>query len=345
MKENESGSGAGRSSPPISPARIMELATGYWSSLVVLTLNEIDVFTTLGPSAMSAKEIAEALGQDLRALVFLLDAGVHLGLLCRNGQRYSNSPQAGAFLVAGRPAYIGAGLKYALDNVPTWAKLPEAIRSGEPQVPASSYLGKGEVRTRRFVQAMHHRAKGTAQSLAELIDLEGSEHLLDLGGGSGIYSTLLCRRYPGLRATLFDLPGVVDVAAEIVQAEGFEDRIRMSAGDYHKDPLGRGYDAVLISGVLHRESEDSCVDLLDRVYEALDPGGQVLVGDVMLDETGHGPLFPTLFALNMLLTAPGGGAHSIPSHVAWIEEVGFSEIRVRPLPPPSLHTLITARRA
>ncbi len=339
---NDSHTQSGPGGP--SPRRIMELATGYWASMVLLSLNELGIFTKLSGPGMSAGELAEAAGLDLRAVRFLLDAGVNLGLLEREGERYTNGPEAETFLVEGKPAFMGGGLKYALDTYPMWGQLPEAIRTGEPQLAASQYLGDDKARTRRFVYAMHHRAKPTALGLGQGIDLSGRRRLLDLGGGSGVYSIMFCRKHPELRATLFDLPGVLEVAAEIVEAEGVTDQVELRPGDYHNDDLGEGiYDAVFLNGMLHRESEVFGRELLDRVHRAMVSGGGVYITDVMLDETGHGPLFSTLFALNMLLSAPGGGAHSTSAQREWLNEAGFTEIEVSPLPQPATHTLISAR--
>jgi predicted O-methyltransferase YrrM len=318
---------------PPSPRRIMDLATGYWASMVLLTLDDLEVFTRIDQGVCTVADLAAVAGLDVRALRFLLDAGVNLGLLERDGERYRNGPEADAFLVAGRPAFLGGGLKYALDSYPVWGRLPAAVRSGEAQA-----------RTRRFVYAMHHRSKPTALGLGAGIDLSGCRRLLDVGGGSGAYSVMFCRRHPELRATLIDLPGVLEVTAEIVAAEGVADRIELRAGDYHRDPLGEGYDAVFLNGMLHRETAAACRALSERVHTAMAPGGRLFVTDVMLDETGHGPLFPTLFALNMLLTAPGGGAHSTADQIAWLEAAGFVDVAAAPLPHPATHTLISARR-
>lgn len=331
--------------PPVDPRPLMELATGYWASMVPLTINELgvcDVLARLGSA--SAEQLAAELQLDPRPLGFLLDAGVHLGLLGRDGQGYVNTPLAATYLVRGAPTYLGGGLRYALDSYPAWGRLPAAVRTGEAQVPSHSYLGEDPERTRRFVYGMHHRGLAMARSLVDAVDFSDREHLLDVGGGSGVYSILLCQKHPGLRSTVLDLPGVVAVAKEIVEHEGLAARIDLRPGDYHEDKLGAGYDAALLNGMLHRETASFCRGLITRAHAALRPGGVIVLGDVMLDDAGHGPLFSCLFALNMVLTASGGGAHSTAAQSRWLEEAGFVEVDVRPLPPPSPHTLIVARK-
>ncbi len=333
------------STPPVDPRPLMELATGYWASMVPLTINELGICDVLARlDVASPRQVADDLGLDVRPLGYLLDAGVHLGILRREGAGYANTPLSATYLVSGTPTYLGGGLRYALDSYPAWGKLPAAVRSGEAQVPSHSYLGEDPERTRRFVYGMHHRALAMARSLVDAVDLEERTHLLDVGGGSGVYSILLCQKHPQLRATVLDLPGVAAVAREIVASEGLAERIHLRPGSYHSDDLGQGYDVALLNGMLHRETPAFCRALIGRAFDALEPGGLVILGDVMLDASEHGPLFSCLFALNMVLTASGGGAHSSAAQVRWLEEAGFVEPDVRPLPPPSPHTLVVARK-
>lgn len=322
----------------------MELATGYWGAMVLLTLNEKRVFSELGSGSSTAESLAESLSLDPRALGYLLDAGVGLGVLEHDGESYANTTESELFLVEGSPAFMGGGLKYALDTYPVWGRLPEAISTGEAQVPAEAYLGDDPERTRRFVYAMHDRAKPTALGLSRGLDLRGKRRLLDIAGGSGAYSLIACRQNPELCSVLFDLPAVIDVAREIIEAEGMSQCIELVAGDFHdaEAAFGEGFDAVFLNGVLHRERESFCRTLIARARAAMVEGGRIFISDVMLDEEGHGPLFSTLFAMNMLLTAPGGGAHSTSAHEAWLRDAGFRDVRVTDLPPPATHTLLSA---
>jgi SAM-dependent methyltransferase len=113
------------------------------------------------------------------------------------------------------------------------------------------------------------------------------------------------------------------------------------AGDYHTTKFPTGNDVVLISGVLHRESETGCRELIRRAKDALAPGGLLILSDVFTDHGGTGPLFATLFGLNMMLTAPEGGVHADTDVAAWMAEAGFTHIETRPFPSPMPHRVVT----
>jgi len=191
---------------------------------------------------------------------------------------------------------------------------------------------------------MHHRALGLGQGVLGSLDLQGRRHLADLGGGPGTYSVLLCQKYPQLRATLFDLPPVVEIAQEIVASMGASERVSCCPYDYYQGGLEGRYDAVLISGVLHREQPGQVRDLLKQAVEILEPGGVLYLSDVMLDDARTGPLFGTMFALNMRVLSHGGRCHSVAEQRGWLEELGLQVKQVIQLPPPIHYTIIQAER-
>src|SRR5207248_2126608 len=63
---------------------------------------------------------------------------------------------------------------------------------------------------------------------------------LDVGGGSGAFDIELCRLYPRMTATVYDLPLVAHIAAEKVEEAGLSDRIEPAAGDLFADARRAG---------------------------------------------------------------------------------------------------------
>ena len=103
---------------------------------------------------------------------------------------------------------------------------------------------------------------------------------------------------------------------------------RLLPGDYLTTPFGSGYDAVLLSGMMHREREDGCRLLLRKSFEAMEPGGLVVVSDVFFDDDDkNSPPFAMSFALNMMLTSDHGSAHAKTEMARWMTEAGFVERR------------------
>lgn len=328
------------------PSLIMQLALAYRSSMVLFTASELGVFTKVAAGPKSAAEVAAECQAHVEPVRLLLDACAAAGLLVGEGGRYSNTPVADAFLVQGRPAYIGHGLEYAEDLYPTWGRLSELMRTNAPVMEPDSLLGGDLEKTRAFVYAMHERARGIGAVLPHGVDLTGRKRLLDVGGGPGTYSIALVQKTSGLRSTVLDLPGVLAIAKEIIAANGCGDRIDTTPGNYLESSFGTGYDVVLLSGMMHRETEANCQLLLRKAFGALDPGGMVIVSDVFFDDDSRtSPPFATYFALSMMLTAVHGTTHAKTGMARWMTEAGLVDVEIRNLPKPNPHSLVIGKKA
>ncbi len=328
----------------MNPAPIIEMATAYWQSATLIAAVRLKLFTALAEGPAGADEVARRIDADPVATDALLAALVPLELVRKDGTVYANTPLAEQFLVEGKPQHLGPALLYNGDVYPLWAELHEVVRAGKANTPPSAYLGDDVQRTRNFVYGMHYRALGVGQAVAQVVDFSGRTRLADVGGGPGTYSALLTQRTPGLHADVLDLPAVVEIATEIVASMGASERVSCHPFDYTSDELPGRYDAALLSGVLHREQPARVQEVLRKVAAAMEPGGVLYISDVMLDDARTGPLFATMFALNMRVLAHDGRCHSVAEQSAWLEDAGFSVEGANHLPAPIHYTVIRAVR-
>src|SRR5262249_51690475 len=128
-----------------------------------------------------------------------------------------------------------------------------------------------EASARDFTLMLAGRAKNVAPWLAEKVQLPGAKKLLDVGGGTGIYSIACLRRNPALRATLWDRPEVLRVATEFAATSEVSERLELLPGDMFTDELPTGADVILLSNVLHDWDLPQCRQLLQRCTNALVP--------------------------------------------------------------------------
>ena len=236
---------------------------------------------------------------------------------------YANRAAARVYLVEGRPYYHGDLFRVFASEAPAW----QGLRALLKECPAGAGEGDDQVGAAQFTRAMHALGVlGEAQALAASIDLSDRREMVDVGCGSGVYSVALCRQYPNLRVTLIDRPEVLDVAAGYVADSGVRPRVSLEPGDFLRDPYGRNRDVVLLSDVLHQESE-VCLTMLRLAFEALKPGGLLMIRGYFSDSgAGQGPFAP-LFDLDRLLTNDAREPLTVERVLGWVVDTGFKRGR------------------
>jgi len=327
----------------VNPSRIIQMASAYWSSCVLFAASDAGVFDFLaknGPSASDA--VAKGQGLDPRGAELLLNACVAVDLLQKDGERFSNTPETGLFLVSGSPADLTRAIRYNRDVYAAWGRLGELAKTGQPVEAPALHLGEDAERTRTFALSMHGRAMAIGRAAVPMLDLSGAKQVFDAGGGPGTYSVMIAQAHPDVTCLVMDLPGVVAVADGLIAAQGMAGRVRTIPGDYHTAGFPQGNDVVLFFGVLHQESPESIQDLFARAYASLNPGGSVYVMDMMTDASHTRPPFSALFAVNMALTTESGWVFSDSELKGWLEGAGFTGFSVTPLPPPMPHWMARA---
>ncbi|WP_433379854.1 methyltransferase [Actinoplanes sp. CA-142083] len=318
----------------LSPIPLMQLATGFWAFKTLAAAHELDLFSRLsGTAGTTSAGLAQALAIEERPAEMLLTGCAALGLLVKNDGRYVNSPLAEEFLVRGKPYYFG-GFVQMLDQrlYPGWGRLTEAIRTNRPTTwdpdRQSSMFDSEDPRLLEvFWDAMHSLSTFTARALGQAVDLSGGRRLLDVGGGSAAFDIELCRLYPDLTATVYELPKVADIATGKIKEAGLADRIETVAGDFFADTaLPGGHDAILLSMIMHDWAADRCRAILRKCWAALPSGGQVIIAELLVNDARTGPPAAALMSLNMLVETEGRN-YTPAEYSAWLSELGFQDIR------------------
>ncbi len=324
------------------PAPVLELLTAFRCSAVLFSACSLGIFDLLAGEALDQAGLARRLGADADALGRLLDACVGLGLLARRDGGYVNTPAAQAYLCRGSPNRLTGYITYS-DRVlwPMWAHLADAVREGGNRWkqtfgldgPLFANFFRNEDDKREFLWGMHGFGQLSSPAVVAAFDLSGFRHLVDLGGATGHLAIAACRRYPGLRATVFDLPGVIPQAREVIDAAAdVAGRVDLAAGDFFVDRLPPA-DLYAVGRILHDWSEEKIHRLLSAIHQALPAGGALLVAEKLLDADRAGPRWAQLQSLNMLVCAEGK-ERTLAEYEALLRQAGFSHVEGRVTPSP-----------
>lgn len=304
---------------------LIELGWAYWRSQVIFAGVELGVFDLLAQDGKNPLEIARGLNTNPRATEMLLNALVALKLLKRKGDIYLNTFLASQYLVRGVPFYQADRIRHQHNLWDKWSRLQQAIRTGKSVVEDKE---TDPEKLLEFMKAMHNNGTVKAQKILRKFNLKPSRRLLDLGAGPGTYSIEFARVNPRLQAVVYDLPDNAEIAKTFIKESGLEGRITTQAGNCLEENLGEGlYDAIFVSNLLHIYAPTTNVEILRKCYRALEPGGKVIIHDFFVNKARTGPLFSTLFSLNMLLGTCEGAAYSKEEFKGWLLEAEFKAIK------------------
>ena len=309
-----------------SPQDILALSRGFMESRILLTAAELDLFTHLKTS-MSARDLAQRTGYHVRPLTILLDALAAIGLVEKNDGIYQTPAPLAPVLSSDSPTSVLPMILHAATLWNTWSHLTDIVAETGVS-PQSTGPFKDENALKAFIGAMHVVGSKLADQVVAEVGADGVHNLLDVGGASGTYVMAFLKVYPHLRATIFDLPPVIEMSRERLTREGLMDRVSLAAGDFREDPLPKGHDMALLSAIIHMNSLEQNVELYGKIYEALDPGGRLVIRDHVMNPDRTEPKPGAVFAVNMLAGTKGGGTWTYEEIANGLTGAGFDKIHL-----------------
>ena len=343
------GEGPPRPSPVMEePAlgRIRGLLSGYQPAAAILAAYSLGIFTELHRKPQTRDDLLRTTGVDARGLDALLDALISVGVVHRHGPTLVLPRDYAPYLVPGTDGDATGMIEMSTDLMHAWADLARGLKEGTPRHRLSSeaLLAGDPDRVRRYIRGVHTTSREAARRLAELAPLLPGSSLLDVGGGSGIFAAEYARRTPDLKAFVFDLPPTLEIARSILRAEGLENAVEYTPGDYRLDPFPGPVDTILISNVLQTESEENALLILRKAYEALRPGGMLLVHGTMSEASGAPSPGLALHSLLMYVLFDNGRSWSHEKVSEWLAQERFGVRAIRPLGSPFHSKLVIATR-
>ncbi|MFF0479612.1 class I SAM-dependent methyltransferase [Streptomyces sp. NPDC004284] len=326
-----------------SPGRILEIASGYWATGLLGVATQNSLFTLIHDGATTPHALAGKTGMAPRGIQTLLDGLVGLGLLTTHHGTYHNTPEADLYLVEGKPTDISGFAQLKLAEMDRLADRLDVFTTGGPQTNPMVEVADNP-HWEKVVTAIAGLSVTAAQTAAEALHLAERDHpaILDVGGGSGIFSSIWLRLNPTAHTTQLDWEPINTIAHRLLAQHSLADRFTPLNGDFHTTPLPpHTYDIALYSHIAHQESPHDNTTVFTKLRHTLKPGGTLVICDYIVDDHRTGPTFPLLFASEMLLKSNTGNTWTRTDYTTWLTQAGYTTITFHPTPTPA--TLITAQ--
>jgi predicted TPR repeat methyltransferase len=308
----------------MTPQEFREMAYSFETSRVILSSIELNIFSAIGDIEKTSEEISKEISTNERATDRLLNVLCSMDLLVKKEGKFANTDFTLKYLDNNSPEFM-SGLIHTINLWDSWNTLTDAVRKGE-SVRTKIYEDHKEDWVENLIEAMHYRAKKKAPSDILSLDLSNVTSVLDLGGGSGVYSMAFVKAKEDINATVFDLPNVILLTKKYIQKANLSDKINTREGNYLTDSIGKKYDLIFLSAIIHSNSFEENKKLIKKCSMALNSKGQIVIQDFVMSEERTSPAHGAFFSLNMLVNTKAGDTYTESEIRSWLTDCGISNI-------------------
>ena len=327
-----------------NPAVIFDTLFAYEQSAALKSALELELFTAIDEGAQTAAAIAKRCTASERGIRILCDFLTTLGLLTKDARTYQLSPEAKVFLSQRSPGYLGTMARFLL--MPgvrnNFDDLTGAVRRGGVQPSGNTVSDENPIWV-EFARSMTPMMVPAAHAIADLIDASsaGAMKVLDIAASHGIFGITIAQRNPRAEIVAVDWKNVLPIAEENARAAAVGDRYRTLHGDAFRVDFGHGFDVALVTNFLHHFDAPTCTSFLKKVHDALQPGGRVVILEMVPNPDRVSPPVPARFALTMLAGTPAGDAYTLDEIREQLEGAGFRNVSAHAIPTPETVVLAT----
>ena len=316
--------------PSTDPGTIIQLRDRqYAADLIATALLHLDFFTWLAENeGASPENIAAHFDLADRPLDVMLTLCRAYGFI-EGIDELRISGMGREHLVKGSPWFLGPYYMPIRDSAISKSFI-HVLKTGKPANWQAKDAGGDWHESMRdpdfakeFTGLMNCRGLLFGQKLAQAITpfLGKRKTLLDVGGGSGIYSAAICAAHPKLTATVFEQDPVDAIVKSEITRHGLEERISVRTGDMFLDPWPQA-DVVLLSNVLHDWDTDQVGELFAQAAKTLEPGGLLLIHDAFVSDDKSGPVETAEYSA-LLMNITQGKCYSAAEYSAMMKHHGF----------------------
>lgn len=314
---------------PPSSAPVWAAVEGLGRYYILLAALELDVFDALQQTGPTQVEpFAERMSVPVDHLRSLLDGVVALGLLDQFEDVYELNDTARRYLVSDGPASMADLIAVAPGPHENWTRLADTVREGRPATPieedpASFYVPLVEgTFTTMFRCATRADLKIRYSALR-------SPRILDLGAGGAPWAIAILNGCPEGSAVINDLPTVLDVARRKATEHEVIDRCEFREGDFHEiDIESAGYDIVVLGHICRTEGVEGAQHLISRAFDALKPGGRVILADYFVDIERKFNTHAVIMGTTMMASTEKGFCFTHQQFSEWLVDAGFCDLRL-----------------
>lgn len=308
------------------PEPLLDTHIAMLLARAIMEGSRLGVFEALKDGPLTAGEIATRCGGEQRATAKLLDALAGCEYLSFEDGRYALTPKARKWLLPDAAQPLHDKMLFQLLEWDYIENLGEFVRTGRP---LDMHATMTPEQWGLYQRGMRSATSSWAPEVGKRTPVpRGAKDMLDVGGSHGLLSAAICRRHPGLRSVILDLPEAVEHAAPLLAREGMGGRVVHRPGNVLTDDLGtEAWDVIFVASLVHHFDDATNRSLAKKIANALRPGGVFVIQELYRAHTPKeagqiGALLDLYFALTSQ-----SGTWSFEEMAGWQREAGLKPMK------------------
>lgn len=269
--------------------------TSYWQYIVLKTACKTQIFDFINEGYNTREKLVKKGNFNLKVLTYLLKALEDLETIKILDSKIILTKEGGIFTENHPNTLKYACIHWGEEHMRAWQNLEYTLKTGNPafenifKKPLFDYLSEDKKRLEIYHKAMGEYARDDYVNICEVIDFNQHHNILDVGGGLGALISIIASKFPQKNCVLFDRPEVIKISER--------KNIKKIGGDFFKQ-IPSGFDAIILSRVLHDWDVENASRILNNVNKALQTDGKLYIIENLPEKISDNA---TLLSLNMLL--------------------------------------------
>lgn len=288
----------------------------FQAARAMVKLGILELVSAAGSSGASSQDIADRLKLSKYGVEVLLDAGLSMGIVRMQDEKYILT-KTGFFILNDSMTAVNMDFVHDVCYEPVFS-LEESVRNGKPEglkvfgdwktiYPGLQFLP--EQARKSWFGFDHYYSDIAFPEIIPLIAKDNPSTLMDVGGNTGKFAVQCVSQIPGLEVTIVDLPDTLKAAQKIITEKSLGEKIHFFAADMldHKIDLPKGFDAIWMSQFLDCFSEEQIHSILTRAVRAMDNHSALYILELFWDRQKYEASSYSLNAISLYFTCLANG--------------------------------------
>lgn len=317
-----------------APFALLELSLGSMVTQAIYVAAELRVADALKDGPRTPQELAREVDADPEALYRLLRLLASYSIFAEEKDgRFKLTPMGQALRadVPNSMRDIAVLMGHPI-HWEDWSHLVDSVRTGEPSLPklrgmgAFDYLEANPEYGAVFTAGMANMSDTETLPVLAAYDFSKFHTIVDFCGGHGGLLAGILGKAKTARGILSDPRVGTNGAQEFLEEAGVADRCSVKDNGLF-DAVPPGGDAYILKHIVHDWPEERALEILKNVREGINPGGRILLIEMVAPPKGNSPHSAKLFDL-MLMLLVGGKERTPAQYGELLAAAGFALERV-----------------